>query len=525
MPNLFAMLNTKKVLRHEDFKIDYSKVRLLEHTDIEKREIVDFKRYITKFRPKKAFKAEEAPRPDFGSQLQYLKDYSPRYYPKGRYVVAVRDTLYPKIQAALTQYVKDVANDGYYAVVYKISNGKPSELRSFLADQGGICGALLVGDLPVAWFEMDDDFNGSHAEFPCDLYYMDLNGTWTDADGDGKFSAHPDKVEPEIWVARLWTPTMDGNDAAMLNDYFARNHRFRKGLLGVTGDSLAYVDDDWQGFGDCGLPLAVGTGAVDSYTDPATTDGDKYKAEMNQQRAWAQICAHSSPSGHSFKVPGASSEWVGSTYLRDQNPPNAFFYNLFACSNARFVEADYMAGWYLFEKAGMSRARGLAVVGSTKTGSMLYFENFYRPMGGGKTVGEAYKEWWSTLGPEHDLGERQWFYGMTLLGDPTLNWWSGVVPALRTPDDGAVFDHFPRETHFVWDPVAVSGVSYCLEIDYFYKKWMSEVGNTLLIQDIHEPHRVTTFVGGQPGRFRVRAKLPNGILCPWSDWRTFRYTK
>lgn len=66
-----------------------------------------------------------------------------------------------------------------------------------------ICGALLVGHLPVAWFEMDDDFGGSHAEFPCDLYFMDLNGTWTDPDGDGKLSGHPTNVAPEIFVGRL----------------------------------------------------------------------------------------------------------------------------------------------------------------------------------------------------------------------------------------------------------------------------------------------------------------------------------
>ncbi len=60
----------------------------------------------------------------------------------------------------------------------------------------------MVGSIPVAWFEMSDDFHGA-AEFPCDLFYMDLNGTWNDPDGDGKYSGHPTNVAPEIWV---WLP-------------------------------------------------------------------------------------------------------------------------------------------------------------------------------------------------------------------------------------------------------------------------------------------------------------------------------
>lgn len=159
-------------------------------------------------------------------------------------------------------------------------------------------------------------------------------------------------------------------------------------------------------------------GNVETITDPATTDGDRYKAEVNQHRAWAQICAHSSPGGHSFKVPGTS-EWIPASYLRDVNPPDAYFYNLFACSNSLFTQPDYMAGWYLFDKSGGSRCNGMALVGSAKTGSMLLFENFYGAMGTGRTIGEAFVEWWKALGATHELGERQWYYGMVLAGITT----------------------------------------------------------------------------------------------------------
>jgi hypothetical protein len=463
--------------------------------------------------------------------LRYLNTYSTLHFPKGKMLVLVNHDLYPTIKASIDQYIKDVAYEGYFATAYRVINGTPNELRNFIKGKQPIAGVLLVGDLTTAWFEMADDFednngNPTYSEFPCDLFYMDLNGTWNDPDNDGKFSAHPTNVAPEIWVGRLWTPNSNGNNAALLKNYFYRNHKFRKGLLGYSNRALAYVDDDWVGFDDCAFDSMFAAANIETITNPATTDVDRYKAEINQHRAWAQVCAHSSPNGHSFKIPGGA-EWVPNTYLRDINPPNAYFYNLFACSNARFTQADYMAGWYIFEKGGGSICNGLAAVGSTKTGSMRAFENFYGPMGSGKTIGDAFVDWWVALGT-HDLNDRRWYYGMTLLGDPTLNWWSGVVPILRDPPEDDVFDHFPRMTNFRWDPIGLSGVTYRIEIDAYEArevgKWAAEAGLTWLVSGwMSSTNYEHMFVGAQRGRWRVRARV-DGRVCPWSDWQYFRYT-
>jgi len=526
MADQFSNIKLGNVRQLRRFKIDYSNVRNLEYIDKNRQPPQSFVEY-RQLVPPAPMVIEEQTRPRFPADLKYLKNYSPLQFPKGKMLILVNYDLYPSIKASIDQYIKDVAYEGYFATAFKVKNGTPEEMRNFLKGKLPFAGALLVGNLPVAWFEMDDDFYNAHSEFPCDLYYMDLNGTWTDPDNDGKFSGHPAGVEPEIWVGRLWTPSGNGNDAAPLKDYFSRNHKFRKGLFGYSDRALAYVDDDWVGFDDCAFDLMFPATNIETITDPATTDVDRYKAEINQHRAWAQICAHSSPNGHSFKVPGGS-EWVANSYLRDVNPPDAYFYNLFACSNARFTQADYMAGWYVFDKGGGSVCNGLAAVGSTKTGSMLLFENFYGSMGAGKTIGEAFVAWWKALGNTHDLGERQWYYGMVLLGDPTLNWWSGVVPTLRDPHEGDTFDHFPRRTNFRWDPIGLRGVRYNIEIDAFGArvggKWAAEAGLTWLVSGtltgVNYEH---LFVGAQRGRWRVRTRVGSRV-CPWSNWSYFNYT-
>ncbi len=159
---------------------------------------------------------------------------------------------------------------------------------------------------------------------------------------------------------------------------------------------------------------------------------------------------------------------------------------------------------------------------------MLFFENFYGPMGTGRTIGEAFVDWWGALGADHDLGERQWYYGMVLLGDPTLNWWTGVVPELWCPNDGDTFDHFPRGTAFSWERIGLTNVRYNVEMDAFGAKvggkWSAETGTTWLVSgNLTDNNYENSFVGAQRGRWRVRA-LVNGRVCPWSDWRYFSYT-
>lgn len=531
MADQFSSININKIRQLRQFKIDYSRVHVLEYIDKDKRAPQSFAEYLPPA-PPVPLATEEQTRPAFPVDLGYLQNYSTLQFPKGKMLILVNHNLYPSIKNAIEQYIKDVAYEGYFATAYRIQSGTPEELRNFIKGKYPIAGVLLVGNLPTAWFEMDNDFedaqgNPTHSEFPCDLFFMDLTGTWNDPDNDGKFSEHPSGVKPEIWVGRLWTPASGGNDANLINNYFSRNHRFRKGLFGYSNRALAYVDDDWTGFDDCAFDLMFPAANIEVLKDPTTTDGDRYKAEINQHRAWAQVCAHSSPGGHSFKIPGTS-EWVPNSYLRDVNPPNAYFYNLFACSNARFTQPDYMAGWYIFDKSGGSICNGLAAVGSTKTGAMLAFENFYGPMGSGRTIGEAFVDWWNALGSTHELDERRWFYGMTLLGDPTLNWWSGVVPTLRDPFNNDTFDHYPRRMNLNWDSIGLGSVAFNVEIDAFGArsggKWAAELGLVWLVSGaLSSTNYEHLFVGAQRGRWRVRAKVA-GTVCPWSDWCYFTFT-
>ncbi len=468
----------------------------------------------------------EKPRPKFPADEKYRDNQSKIHYSRGEMLVLVANSIYAAIAASIDQYVLDVARDGYWARVFVVLGGQPSEIRNFIHKERPV-GALLVGAIPAPWYELDDDFHGVHSEFPCDLYYMDTDGVWTDPDNDGKFSGHDGNVNPEIWIGRIWSPTSGGNDVKLINDYFARNHKFRTGQLGHARSALAYVDDDWQGFDDCEFDQLFPTSLITKYTNPVITDADLYKAEVNSMRSWVQLCAHSSPHSHAFKV-GNTNEHINTAYFRDVNPPNSHFYNLFCCGPGRYTEDDYLAGWYIFDKPGHGTNCGLTAVASSKSGSMLWFADFYRPLGQGKVIGDAFVEWWKARGPNHELDEIRWHYGLALLGDPTLSWWKGAVPRPEQPEDGDTFDQFPRKMEFRWDPVNIPGAIYTVEIDAFgainVGNWAEATGQSFAVY--HNIAGIThqhNFVGMQRGRWRVRAKI-GGQFCSWSPWSYFKYT-
>jgi TonB family protein len=108
--------------------------------------------------------------------------------------------------------------------------------------------------------------------------------------------------------------------------------------------------------------------------------------------------------------------------------------------------------------------------------------------------------------------------------DPIDN--SLLAPKLISPDDGAVFNVFPRVTTLRW-LASPGATSYIVEWDYSYAGiWHIDDKK---MPDFGFPVQGTEFsfdfVGAQPGRWRVwpvNAKDQRGNA---SEWRTFRYTR
>ena len=336
-------------------------------------------------------------------------------------LIVTADYVSAPLAPQIAQLQTDLAAEGWNTSVQSMSGGTVQDLKTLLQSTPDIDGAILIGFLPCAWFE--EDYWASE-EFPCELYLMDLDGVWTDTDHDGMYDSHTGDVAPEIWVGRIDAHAVDfGSELLMLSEYLQKNHLYRTGAMAPPSRALAYIDDDWSSYTDCGLDYIYGSSGVTVVNSQSQTTAEGYLEELEQGYEFVHLMAHSCPWGHTFKVPSGMSGTVMAPEIAQVNP-NTAFAQLFSCSNARWIETGCLGNWYLF-----GTDTGLLVSGAAKTGSMLDFEYFYSPVGNGSCFGEAFRDWWeyeATGGFSAD--ERAWFYGNALLGDPTLK----PVSSLRT---------------------------------------------------------------------------------------------
>ena len=372
--------------------------------------------------------------------------------------IIVNSALYDSIDGPLDTMVSDLTLEGYAVSVVTASGGTPESLKALLQREhtDGMEGALLIGNLPIAWYQMIDDWDGDtvrdpgegYEEFPSDLYYMDLNGTWLDTmhnlagydsmvpGADGIYDQHGGDLAPEIWLGRIVAAPC-GDEETLVSSYLRKVHRYRTGDLALNDRALVFIDDDWVPWaaefdGDVGqlYPSHV------LISDPETTVTDRYRLCLHENYQWVGLFAHSSPTLHAMKYNGGN-DWTW--FYSDEIPnidPQANFYNLFCCSNSRFTEANYMGGRYVY-----CTSDGLNSVGTTKTGSMLDFQYFYQPMGDGSSIGEAFRDWFSAEAAQgFDPVQRSWFYGMCLNGDPTIK------PRLQSHDVGVTAILSPADT-------------------------------------------------------------------------------
>jgi hypothetical protein len=441
---LLSAFNHIRSTSGECARIDPQKVKRLEWTDPLGRQPTSFSQF-------KAMQPLVAP-----LKVQRAQRIStrPALIPKrsdSLVAVIVNADIYTQIQTSIDQYAFDLADQGYTVDQIVWSGGDYRDLRDTLQYQwqsSGLIGAVLVGDLPVAWCELNV-WGGE--EFPIDYYFMELDATWTDSDADGLlegFHAGSGDVGPEIWLGRLAPGTLVwGSQAQLLQNYFTKNHNYRIGYLSLPHRALSFVDDDWEYFYDCELSFAYGDVTVINGVNQ--TIASNYKQRLLEGFEWIHLCSHSSCWAHTFKInydePGGGSVYNFEVHALQ---PHALFYNLFACSNTKFMETNNLGNWYIFVDD-----YGLLSLGSTKSGSMLEFQDFYYPLGQGKSIGDAFKQWFEIQAQDgFDSWEQGWYYGMNILGDPTLTIFS-QTQTVELPDTA----NLPEECKSSgWTPIPVT---------------------------------------------------------------------
>lgn len=365
----------------------------------------------------------------------------------GTIAVVVNRSLLAAHRAGFDQYVQDLAEEGWSTVLFDVEGGTPASLKQAIIDAAGdsLAGVVMWGNLPLAWFQLQEYFdneeepdNGRFVEFPCDLFFMDTDGEWADTSGDGVYDVHSGNIQPDIWLGRIAAYNlMRVDEDQTVADYLDRIHRYRNGEFNLPHRALSFIDDDWTSVATRWRDDLRGViGDVDFEDDVERTNATNYSHLLaDSLYEMIHVAVHSTTDSHAFLVQAHHQfDYFRFLRLRDQVTPHAFFYNLFACSALNLNTNLCLGALY-----ALKGPYGLGAIGTTKTGGMLYYEDFNPLLSEGVPMGLALQDWLAIHADEegHTNWSRSWFYGMTYFGDPTLGLRVGPQ-ALRLTEAGGV---------------------------------------------------------------------------------------
>lgn len=342
-------------------------------------------------------------------------------------LVFVNPILYASsaIETAINTYLTDLMYSGYNPQLITTSYTDVVDLREDLQDyyyEDDIEGGVLIGQFPYA--EFYDPTPDTGGVFICELFLMDLDGTWTDADEDGIYDNHTttehSDILPEIYMGRIDASrrTLGGKtEEEEILGLLDRIHAYYMGDPAVSRShsGLLFIDDDWNisTFNWAhSIRKAYPNSTILSHPD-TTTYAEDWMDHLSQDYEFAHVCVHSNPTSHYFYEPVENDIVLNSEI--HAVPPASNFYILFSCSAADFATYDCLTTTYLF-----SGPRTLAVISSSKTGGILEPMNFYEPLRDDYSIGESFFQWFQ--GIESYIAEfRHWFYGMQIHGTPFVS--------------------------------------------------------------------------------------------------------
>src|SRR5581483_7976899 len=158
------------------------------------------------------------------------------------------------------------------------------------ADKAGVKAVLLVGHVPVVRSGNLNPDGHVARPLPADVFYGEMDGPWTDANGDGIYdqSLIPSDVDLEVGrvdFANLpgeWATNPYPGETDLLKRYFAKEHAYRstavrpalRALLGGLNDAggQAYAANGFRNF----APLLAPKNVVVVSTDLDTPNDQKW---------------------------------------------------------------------------------------------------------------------------------------------------------------------------------------------------------------------------------------------------------
>lgn len=191
---------------------------------------------------------------------------------RGKLILLVANTFSTTLAPELDRLVDDLEGDGwevlksYISTTLAVTAVKAQIVNTYNLDPTNTKALFLFGHIPVPYSgDLGPDGHANHqGAWPADVYYGELNGTWTDVSvtsttaspartqnipGDGKFDQWliPTAVELQVGRVDLFGMTsFTATETQLLKNYLDKDHDYRKKVF--TPIKRAVIDDNFGYF-------------------------------------------------------------------------------------------------------------------------------------------------------------------------------------------------------------------------------------------------------------------------------------
>ncbi|MCY7410115.1 MAG: T9SS type A sorting domain-containing protein [Chitinophagales bacterium] len=231
---------------------------------------------------------------------------------RGKCLLVVDTTITSSIEIELNRLMKDISGDGWQVKRINVNrNDSVKTIKNLIvteynADADTKC-VLLFGHVPVPYSgNLNPDGHPDHlGAWPCDGFYGDMNGTWTDATvnnitasrqenwnvpGDGKYDQSSwGTIELQIGRVDLYNlPSFPDSENVLLKRYLDKDHAFRTGEF--TNLPQGLIDDNFGAFSGEAFASSGFRSFAPMFGDTAVKELDYFGTMQTNSYLWSYGC-------------------------------------------------------------------------------------------------------------------------------------------------------------------------------------------------------------------------------------------
>lgn len=359
---------------------------------------------------------------------------------RGKVVLVVDNSISGALGGELRRLERDLVGDGWGVIRKEVGRGdSPESVRNQIrgeweADRANVRAVFLFGRVPVPKAgRINPDGHGARP-YPADVYYGEMDGAWSDWDGNGILDQNGLPSDLELQVGRVDFANMPGayvsgfpSEVDLLRRYLDKDHAFRqarvrppaRALVGnVAGDGRgqAYAASGYRTFAALLGPENV----VESGTDLLAPVSERWITKLTSGE-WLWTYASGAGSDHTLGVLGTHGQYNdvwGSDLLELR--AKAMFYMLFGSWISEWDKQDNF-----MRSALAAPDYGLTAVWSGRP--HFYFHH----LGVSHTIGHSVRLSQNNNGALYRTYIQRHARGVhiALMGDPTLRVYQLAPPS------------------------------------------------------------------------------------------------